>query len=164
MPAAKECRECLRELPLSSFHKHKLLKDGVRNICKDCAKARAKNYYYGNREKKLKYAASRRASPDQKKKNSDYHKEYRKRDGYKRGQRERTRRYNSKPGSYVKVCARTALNNAVQQGVIEKPSYCSRCGKNSHLIEGHHKDYTKALDVDWLCPSCHGEEHTSGRN
>ena len=38
----KKCKQCEYNLPRSRYHKDKILKDGYRNICKDCACARAK--------------------------------------------------------------------------------------------------------------------------
>lgn len=57
-----------------------------------------------------------------------------------------------------KYKARYLLNNAVASGKIRKPDYCDSCKKccNPH---GHHADYTKPLNVDWLCTACHQKEH-----
>jgi hypothetical protein len=37
------------------------------------------------------------------------------------------------------------------------PQPCERCGRED--THGHHEDYSKPLDVNWLCPPCHGERH-----
>lgn len=52
---------------------------------------------------------------------------------------------------------RNLVRNKVKQGAVEKPSRCSRCLKElePHLLEAHHPDYNKPLDVIWLCDSCH---------
>jgi len=34
--ATKKCKVCGRELPLTEFHKDKLMKDGHKKKCKDC--------------------------------------------------------------------------------------------------------------------------------
>jgi len=47
---------------------------------------------------------------------------------------------------------------AVKLGMIKKPEVCSKCGSNIR-IEGHHEDYTKPLDVQWLCKVCHVARH-----
>lgn len=33
-----------------------------------------------------------------------------------------------------------------------------RCGTDKN-VHGHHHDYSKPLDVEWLCSTCHGIEH-----
>ena len=55
--------------------------------------------------------------------------------------------------------AHCAVNNAVRDGKIMKPSACSRCGSEGVRLDGHHADYSKPLEVEWLCRGCHVEEH-----
>lgn len=55
--------------------------------------------------------------------------------------------------------ARTVLNRAVKEGKIQKPSNCHDCGTGGCIIEGHHNDYSKPLDVVWLCKNCHTKTH-----
>lgn len=55
--------------------------------------------------------------------------------------------------------ARAVLNKAVKNGQIEKPLVCQTCGIGGVVIEGHHSDYTKPLDVDWVCKGCHTKIH-----
>lgn len=45
---------------------------------------------------------------------------------------------------------------AIQKGILIKPDHCSKCGATGR-IEGSHDDYSKPLEVVWLCPRCHGE-------
>ena len=56
--------------------------------------------------------------------------------------------------------ARNAINGGVRRGHIFRPDSCSACGKVGRL-QGHHPDYTKPLDVVWLCSPCHSREHES---
>jgi len=46
---------------------------------------------------------------------------------------------------------------ALKMGKLVKGP-CNRCGATEN-IQGHHHDYDKPLDVEWLCPVCHGKEH-----
>lgn len=39
---------------------------------------------------------------------------------------------------------------------------CQRCGK-AGLIHRHHHDYSKPLDVEIVCASCHGKQHAMER-
>ena len=54
----------------------------------------------------------------------------------------------------LKLKARYILRNAVRRLGLQKPKNCSKCGKEC-ITEGHHEDYTKPLDVIWLCHKCH---------
>lgn len=86
--------------------------------------------------------------------------------------KERGRKYKDKPYRQaaamravdpLKAAARTALGNAVRDGCVIKPTICQGegCGKVAigRNLHGHHKDYSKSLEVDWLCTACHGAAH-----
>ncbi len=55
--------------------------------------------------------------------------------------------------------ARQRLRYLVRSGDIVKPSSCSNCGSECDP-HGHHHDYTKPLDVVWLCEPCHQKVHS----
>jgi hypothetical protein len=46
------------------------------------------------------------------------------------------------------------VSNAVRDGRLDRPNRCSRCNEKGR-IEGHHEDYSKPLEVIWLCTLCH---------
>lgn len=56
-----------------------------------------------------------------------------------------------------RVRARQLLNGAVRRGEVVRPDECSRCGC-AGKVTGHHPDYSKPLEVVWLCYPCHAEE------
>lgn len=54
----------------------------------------------------------------------------------------------------MKIKAQSAVNDAIRDGKLTRPDNCSECGIEAR-IHGHHDDYTKPLDVRWLCHNCH---------
>jgi hypothetical protein len=60
-----------------------------------------------------------------------------------------------------KYLAGQAVSYAVEKGRMVRPEICSRCGAGGK-IQGHHRDYDKPLEVEWLCIGCHGEVHRAG--
>jgi hypothetical protein len=54
--------------------------------------------------------------------------------------------------------AHRLLRAAVLRGDLVKKENCSECFAATPLI-AHHHDYSKPLDVHWLCKKCHAKEH-----
>jgi hypothetical protein len=50
--------------------------------------------------------------------------------------------------------AHHAVEKAVRTGKLIRPTICERCGKDCKP-DGAHTDYSKPLDVLWLCRRCH---------
>ena len=48
---------------------------------------------------------------------------------------------------------------AIKSGRLIRPATCSQCGGTTPQIEAHHTDYSKPLDVTWLCTYCHFQAH-----
>jgi hypothetical protein len=60
--------------------------------------------------------------------------------------------------------AHAAVSSATTKGLLVRPDRCSSCGDEGK-IQAHHKNYSKPLDVEWLCVACHGRAHRgTGRN
>lgn len=55
--------------------------------------------------------------------------------------------------------ATSLLRYSVGKGYIIKPKECSKCYKEWKIIDGHHEDYNKPLEVIWLCRPCHLQLH-----
>ena len=53
-----------------------------------------------------------------------------------------------------------AVTRAVRDGVLSRPDTCTLCRRVTRVV-GHHEDYTKNLDVEWVCASCHKKIHSS---
>lgn len=58
-----------------------------------------------------------------------------------------------------KVAAHIAVYRAISRGKLEHPAVCGRCGRDWPAIQAHHEDYSRPLEVTWLCRWCHGERH-----
>ena len=64
------------------------------------------------------------------------------------------------PEDRQKYLARKTVENHLKAGkLVRKP--CERCGAPS--AQAHHKDYSKPLDVTWLCPKDHKARHREMR-
>ena len=60
------------------------------------------------------------------------------------------------PSKSDKVRARKKVNHEIEAGrMVAQP--CIKCG--AAKAQAHHRDYSKPLDVEWLCSSCHSQLH-----
>ena len=57
-----------------------------------------------------------------------------------------------------KYKAHIKVNNALRDRKIFKPNACEECSRDLKL-HAHHEDYSKPLDVKWLCVECHGKKN-----
>lgn len=77
--------------------------------------------------------------------NVEYYREYDRKRGFR--------------GDRVKQAARIAVRRALERGELSK----GECEVGCHCrgrIEAHHHDYSKPLQVRWLCKRHHAEIHT----
>jgi hypothetical protein len=51
-----------------------------------------------------------------------------------------------------------AVHYAKKMGILVDPGHCQRCGSTKRR-EAHHADYSKPLEVEWLCRMCHRMIH-----
>ena len=58
--------------------------------------------------------------------------------------------------------AQDRAKKAVKNGELQRQP-CEICG-STRFVEGHHDDYSKPLEVCWLCRSCHAKEDGRIRN
>ena len=76
--------------------------------------------------------------------------------------KEKLRGYHKKHNAKepLRRAARKFVSHALTAKVIIRSEICEICAK-ACIPEAHHEDYTKPLDVKWLCRSCHGFIHRS---
>jgi hypothetical protein len=151
----KRCNRCGEVKSLSEFHRQSNAKDGRQPKCKGCALALASAYYQANRDRVSQYHKKRYRADREAKKHQA--KEWR----LANPQRAAESSERSRERHPEKVKAREALNHAVAAGTVVKPDRCEDCGEptESRRLHGHHEDYSKPLDVEWLCSACHGTRH-----
>jgi hypothetical protein len=138
-PIDKRCFKCGRTLPIDEFHRHHAMADGHLNKCKDCACADTRRHYRETIGERREYERKRSRRQDRLVKKHGYERKHR--------------------ATYPeKYRARMAIRNAIRAGRLIRPDRCESCGKEC-TPEAHHDDYRRALEVRWLCFSCHRREH-----
>lgn len=134
----KVCFKCQVKKPLSEFYAHKEMSDGHLGKCKDCAKADVMEHREANLEKIRAYDRERSNLPHRVEARAEYQKFYR-------------------ANNREKYIATGKANRAARAGKIKKEA-CVVCGKTG-AVEKHHPDYSKPLDVVWLCRVHHSHVH-----
>jgi len=156
----RKCKYCNTIFVVSQIHKKFCSKS-----CRDNEKSRklklwvrnnyelylkkAKDAYYKNREKNIERSKSN-------------YRKYKLKKGYL------TKKYKYSLNYYHfkdkhKTSARSKLAFAIKSGLLKKPKICEACKKYKR-VEGHHRDYSKPLNVIWLCDKCHHLEHRRMRD
>jgi len=137
METNKLCRRCLKILSVSEFYAHQKMADGRLNFCKKCTKIRITNHREKNLERIREYDKIKHARPESIARRKEYQKWY---DVAKSDQKK----------------ANQSVNNAVRDRRLKKQP-CVIC--NNSKSEAHHHDYSKPLDVIWLCRVHHMRLH-----
>ena len=71
------------------------------------------------------------------------------------------RRAYDKARDKQKMHARAAIRNRIYTGTLVRQS-CEKCGlPNAHA---HHDDYSRPLEIRWLCPLHHKEYHNEHKS
>jgi len=136
-----ECTGCKQFLPAEAFYPHKDNRiSGITARCKSC-----------HTQQNIKTR-----DPDNARRvNREYMRRLRQTNPEKVRLREKLAARNRPKTEKMKV--REVFNHAMVSGKIIKPSNCSQCGK-LRKVTAHHDDYSKPLEVRWLCYECHGRQ------
>lgn len=150
---SKRCSTCGEVKQIAEFTRRLERKSGYVSACKSCCNKRGKKWYSENKEARQKtihkWAIKNR---DRRAKQA---REYRKNN---------MARFNRALRKYrlmhpLAMRAVDKVKYAVKTGKLIKPKECSICGDSTQRIHGHHEDYSKPLDVIWLCQPCHYKAH-----
>ena len=145
----KTCFKCGRLLPISDFYEHPAMSDGHLGKCKECARSDVRANRAARRKQYAAFEVTRNKTETRKAYKSKHCKSYRARNP-------------------EKTSAHQAVSRAIARGSIIRPRKCDECGAESDgtrrtQIHAHHDDYSRPLDVRWLCPSCHVKRHAVAR-
>ena len=165
------CTKCKTLLDKNEFY-------GRSRVCKTCRKAYQREWAFENKDRLARYRADfveknpgyyTQKRKEWAEKNPEKAKELEKRkyerkreklglkpreQGSKLTLKERQARYYERHP--IKAEARKIYRYALRHGKLVKGS-CEICG--SLEVDGHHEDYTRPLDVRWLCKVHHLEAH-----
>ena len=142
---SKVCCRCRADKPLTLFWRDRYETLGRKQYCIECDTGRLK----ANRDQQLLKSRERYAGTRER--DLLRWRRYKQRADVRSAQYERLR------GS-PKTIARQLLQRAVIAGTVKRPDRCQGCGLDCKP-DGHHHDYSRPLDVVWLCRTCHGLEH-----
>jgi hypothetical protein len=80
---------------------------------------------------------------------------------YSRSAQGKARKRRYQQNHREKYLAQVAVRNAVARAILSKPDRCEACSRviARERLHAHHADYSKPLDIRWLCNDCHRIEH-----
>lgn len=141
-----QCKSCERELIASAFYV------SCKSRCKECVKASVR----ANRAEKIEYY---RSYDRLRYREQDHRKEAARNSAKSEAGVRSRQRYAERIKDTPVRRARIAVGNAIRDGKMARGAECFFCGGSARL-QAHHPDYSRPLDVFWLCASCHGKLHT----
>lgn len=152
---SKTCFRCNAEKPLTEFYAHPQMGDGHLNKCRDCAKKDTADRHarlsqdpaWAISERKRHRIKSRKARAEGR--------------AHVFTTEERQMRTDKWAENHPeKAAAHKKVRKAIKSGTLI-PQPCEKCGALE--VEGHHDDYSKPLEVRWLCVPHHNEHHVAER-
>jgi ribosomal protein S27AE len=149
----KTCSECKQDKTLSEFYVHKAMLDGYLNKCKECVKSRIKKHRNENIEKIKEYDKQRANLPHRIQARKQYSQSPKGKEAHAKAHKKYIEKFP------MARAAQVIVGNAIRDGRLIVKKICSVCGSNK-LVEAHHDDYTKPLDIRELCKKCHKEWHS----
>ena len=131
------CSKCKAMKELTEFYKSRSRKDGLQCYCKECCRKITQKYQQTETGK----VVSRKGQQ-----------KYRQSEAGRAGRQNSSQKYRQLYPEKFK--AHDAVKYAVSTGKLLRPNHCESCFKECRP-EGHHEDYSKPLEVEWLCTECH---------
>lgn len=177
-PITKICTKCGDPKLLTEFYKEKRMKDGRRSHCKACHRLWQKTVW--NTDKAKKAAADKQWRQNNAERNKANHRKSYQENRQARDKANREwaishpeaiqshrssyrQRHKDDSDYRAKKNARQKVRYEIRMDRLKRGP-CERCGAIHGIdgveIEGHHDDYSKPLEVRWLCKMpCHVDHH-----
>lgn len=149
----KRCFKCGQEKDRSEFYAHPQMGDGLLGKCKDCTKRDSMQH----REKVISDPAWIDWERGRCREKARVRREVMRELGIKEDTSAARARWYFK--NKHKIKAQHLAKKAEKNGVLMKPDSCQHCGLKTDRLHKHHHDYSRPLDVKYLCSCCHGMEH-----
>lgn len=151
----KRCPACETIKPVIEFYHTQ--KRGVEAYCKLCAIQSSHQFYESHRVEILALTRERRNANIEEVRSKARQRFQRTRQQNPEQHRAINRRWADNHRDRIRVAKRAgeAVRRAIRRGSLVRPDVCSRCGNSGVPIEAAHKDYSKPLDIVWLCRPCH---------
>lgn len=145
----KKCTKCHAEYPETpEFFYNRKDRDGFSSWCRKCNRAAAAIVRKDNPE----------AERERRRRRDAAHPERHIR--WQKAHPEKMREYHDRwEASHPEaVRAHRKARQALDTGKLTHPKSCERCGK-AGLLHKHHPDYSKPMEVMFVCPKCHKSLH-----
>lgn len=164
----KICKKCDLAKPFSEYYKHPKTADGYDGKCKDCAKSMIKSAREKNAEHYKAFDRARANRPDRVAARAAYSKTDAGKEAHARASKKYTEKHPDRVAAahraYIEEhperrAAHVALGNAVRDGRVTPWPVCAIPDCCSTKPQAHHPDYSRPLDVVWLCQAHHKQAH-----
>jgi len=135
------CPACKKWKQSDDYYKSKVTWSAITSQCKKChidGSVRTRNKINNRRLGRESMRRQRQANPEK----------------FRKREREASRK--KKKGLAYR--AYRIVHRDLRNGTITKPTHCQECNRRIKLT-AHHADYTKPLEIEWLCYGCHGRRH-----
>lgn len=133
----KTCKGCGEDKPLTEFHKNTYR-------CKLCERARYAAYRLANLERLRAYDRDRSAEPERMSMTASLSLAY-------------------KMNHPDRAAATSAVARALRSGELVKWPVCAVPDCECTSVQAHHPDYSRPLDVIWLCAPHHKHLHVMAK-
>jgi hypothetical protein len=134
----KKCFKCGEEKSIDDFYVHKQMGDGHLGKCKECTKKDVREWYGKTFDERREYERKRTQTENRK------------------NQRlKNQKRYRSKYPTKARAVA--SANKRINQKEDCEFRWTGKCSPG--IVHKHHPDYSKPLEVRWLCALHHKMVH-----